>query len=289
MATWAQVQQNPTLYPKALSSEEGAKIRWHPGANRCHSSQVFCVSAFGALRCLPVRDKVIPELLGLPPATPGKTPEWIIELEVESPHLLSEFGPGQASSIDALLLTDAAVFCVEAKFLSDAAEGFGGCSQPKQPKQQCAGHFGPGSDLKTGTNAWCRLEVWDGDRSPRTYWTLGRAFFQETVYARQESGETCPFCGPNYQLMRNFLFAAAFAQEKKLPSFGVLAIVPEKTSDKLTKQIDAFRTNILQPQFRSCVKLITYEHLIALLQQSTNVEAATLATFLLEKIAAMIL
>jgi hypothetical protein len=285
MATWEQVQQNPTLYPEALLPAEGERLHWHADANQPHSSQVFCVSAFGTTRNLLVRDQVIRKLLGLPEAAIGDEPTWNIELEAERPDLLSEYGRVQASSVDALLRNPNAVFCLESKFLRDAESGFGGCSQPKK---QCAGHYGPDSDLKTGTNAWCSLEVWDGDRSPRTYWSLGRAFFRETVFAKQESGQTCPFNGPNYQLMRNFLFAAALAQQQKLTSFGVVVIAPAKKSAKLEREVELFRTIILQPEFGSSIKIVTYERLIEVLRESLDVGAVALATFLSGRIAQLI-
>jgi Restriction Endonuclease associating with ARP len=284
MATWEQVQRNPTLYPQALLPGEGERLRWHDDANRPHSSQVFCVSAIGTLRHLPARDQVIGQLVGLDTPTAHES-VWDIELEAERPDLLSEYGRVQPSSVDALLQNERAVCCLESKFLSDAVAGFGGCSQPKQ---QCAGYYGPGSDLKTRTPAWCRLEVWDGERSPRTYWTLGRAFFRESVFAKQANGETCPFAGPNYQLMRNFLFAAALAQQKRLESFGVVAIAPARKSGRLERQVESFRTTILQPQFAPCVRIVTYERLIELLRQCGDHDAAALATFLVERIAALV-
>ena len=291
MASWAQVQQNPTLYSQALLPGEGEQFRWHRHAHQPHSSQVFSVSAFGTLRSLPVRDHVVNTLLGQQVGTTATDSTWQIELEVVRPDFLSEYGPVQASSVDVLLRSQRVVVCLEAKFLKDAEAGFGGCSQPRVDENgevRCAGYFGPGSDRKTGTGAWCRLEVWDGERSPRTYWTIGRAFFQESVFAKQAKGQTCPFNGPNYQLMRNFLFAAALAQRQKLQSFGVVAIAPARVSGKLERQVESFRTTVLQPQFGSCVRLVTYEWLIELLSQSGNVGAAALATFLEERIAALI-
>ena len=285
MATWDQVRQNPTLYPQALLPNEGERFHWHADANQPHSSQVFCVSAFGTLRHLPSKNQVVQGLLGLPEPQPAGTSAWSIELEAERPDLLAEHGRVQASSVDALLKSKTAIFCLESKFLVDAMAGFGGCSQPKK---QCAGFYGPGSDLKTKTNAWCRLEVWDGDRSPRSYWSLGKAYFRESVYAKQSSGQTCPFDGPNYQLMRNFLFAAAMAQREKLPSFGVVAIVPAKKSSKLEKQVESFRTTILQPEFGSSVRLVTYERLIELLRETVEAGAVALANFLEGRIAELI-
>ena len=291
MATWERVQQNPTLYPQALQSSEGEQLHWHRHADKPHSSQVFCVSAFGTLRRLPVRDQVVGQLLGLPVVPTGDDPNWTIELEVVRPELLSEYGRVQPSSVDALLRTRQAVVCLEAKFLKDAEAGFGGCSQPTKDDNgdiRCAGYYGPGSDLKTRTGAWCRLEAWDGERSPRTYWTMGRAFFRDAVFAKQAEGQTCPFNGPHYQLMRNFLFAAALAQRQKLQSFGVVAIAPARKSGKLEQQVDSFRTTVLQPQFGSCVRLVTYERLIELLRDSGDPGAAALASFLEGRIAELI-
>jgi hypothetical protein len=286
MATWKEVQQNPTLYPLALLPGKGEELRWHGDAHLPHSSQVFCVSAFGMLQQLAVRDRIIRQFLGLSERTPiDEDSAWMIQLEEERPELLSECGQGQVSSIDVLLQNRSAVFAVEAKFLSDALSGFGGCSQPKK---QCAGFYGPGSDLKTGTNAWCRLEVWDGNRSPRNYWAMGRAFFRESVFTKQSHGEECPLGGSNYQLMRNFLFAAALAQKQRIASFGMVAVAPAKTAGRLQRQIDTFRKDILQPQFEASVQLVFYERLIDLLQQSGDAAASALATFLAGRIAALI-
>jgi hypothetical protein len=117
---------------------------------------------------------------------------------------------------------------------------------------------------------------------------MGRAFFQESVFAKQVDGQACPFDGPNYQLMRNFLFAAALAQRKKLPSFGVVAIAPARMAGKLEQQIDLFRTAILLPEFGSCVRLVTYERLIELLRETGEAGAVALATFLEGRIAELI-
>lgn len=286
MATWKQVQQNPTLYPLALLSGEGERLRWHDSADQPHSSQVFCVSTFGMIRQLPVRDAIIRQFLESTTGTSNFVDsKWTIELEAENPELMSEYGQTQPTSVDALLQSESAVFSVEAKFLTDALSGFGGCSQPKK---NCAGFYGPGSDLKTGTNAWCRLEVWEGNRSPRTYWTLGKAFFRESVFTRQSNDQICPLSGANYQLMRNFLFAAALAQKNRVSNFGVVAIAPSKTAAKLERQIDDFRKDILQPQFGASVQLLYYERLIDLLQQSCDQAAIALATFLSARIAAAI-
>jgi hypothetical protein len=284
-SSWEKVKANPTLYPSALLPGEGESFHWHPDANLPHSSQVFCVSAFGSIRNLPVKDQIVSDLLGQPEHEAQRS-SWSIQLEVERPELLTEYGSGQASSIDVLLLSSTCVICIESKFLTDAKAGFGKCSQTKE--KNCAGHFGPGSDLKTKTNAWCRLEVWDRDRSPRAYWSLGRAFFRESVYEKQSEGKQCPFDGPNYQLMRNFLFAASISQQKKLHNFGVVVMSPERTAGKLVKQIEEFRNTILQLQFHNQIQLLTYEKLIVHLRQSQIESASNLADFLSSRITALV-
>lgn len=284
-ASWEQVKTNPTLYSLSLMPNEGEHFHWHSDANLPHSSQVFCVSAFGSIRRLPVKDQIIGELLGVPEHE-VQSSKWNIQLEVERPELLAEFGSGQASSIDVLLLSSTSVICIESKFLTDAKAGFGKCSQVKETN--CAGYFGPGSDLKTKTNAWCRLEVWDRDRSPRAYWSLGRAFFRESVYEKQSEGKQCPFDGPNYQLMRNFLFAASISQQKKLHNFSVVVMSPERTAGKLVKQIEEFRNTIIQPQFHNRIQFFTYEKLIGHLRQAQIESASKLADFLSSRITALV-
>jgi hypothetical protein len=282
--SWEQVKENPTLYPSALMPNEGECFHWHSDANLPHSSQVFCVSAFGSIRMLRVKDQVIAGLLQVPESEIQST-GWNLQLEVERPELLTEYGSGQASSIDVVLQSATSVICIESKFLSDARAGFGKCSQAPE---KCAGYFGPGSDLKTMTNAWCRLEVWDRDRSPRSYWSIGRAFFRESVYEKQIVGNSCPFNGPNYQLMRNFLFAASISQQKKLHNFGVVVMSPERTSSKLMKQIEVFRNAVLQPQYCNHIQLLTYEKLVEQLKTTEDEAALQLADFLSRRITELV-
>ncbi len=275
---WAQVRTNPTLFEAALDQGEGEVFHWHDDANLPHSSQVFCVSAFGSLRRVPVRHMIVTELLGGPYS--GQSLKWSINLEVERPRILAEFG-GHPSSIDVVLQSATSVFCVESKFKTDAHSGFGCCSQ--RPKN-CVGFFGPGSDRKNKTGAWCRLEVWDKNRSPRAYWSIGRAYFQESVYEKQIEGMECPFGGPNYQLMRNFLFAASMSHRLQVENFGVVVMCPERNASKLEKQIESFQSTILRSEFIGQVRLLTYERLIEILRQSGDTSACLLADFLERRI-----
>ena len=222
------ILQNPTLHPHALSElERDTRFKWHRYATSNRSSQVLCISAFGTLRRLNTRNTVIDRFLAgaIPTYRPGRrTPRWTIRLEYEQPELLNELGGMQSTSIDVLLSSSKAVFAIEAKFVSDARSGFGGCSQFS--RGDCAGFYGPGSDLKTQSSAWCRLESWEGDRSPRTYWSLAKEYFRPQVFRVQENGSACPLRGSNYQLTRNFLFSAAYARRLGIGLHGVVTIAP---------------------------------------------------------------
>jgi len=205
--------------------------------------------------------------------------EWQIDLEREYPELLNEFGDHncQSTSIDVLFTNAKAVICLEAKFKVDAQKGFGKCSQVST---QCAGFYGTGSDLKKNTQAWCRLEVWDGNRSPRLYWTLGRSFFQQHVFSEQKNGEDCYFKGHNYQLMRNFLFAAALAQKTGKSQFGVMVISPRRFLSNLQSQVDAFKERVLLRDHHERIQLTSYEHYVDLLKDSGDATAEELGEFL---------
>ena len=198
--TWEEVTISPSLHPNALLNGEGDKFLWHTHATSRHSSQIICVSAFGTLRRLSVENAVLQTLLRAQDSNDACT-EWQIQLEHEAPELLNECGPGQPSSIDALFTCPSSVTCLEAKFLTDAKEGFGSCSQPKttkkRPTPSFAGHYRPQSALKTRTKAWCRLKVWDGDRSLRLYWSLGRAFFRDVVFPEQGGRGRLPVQWPS--------------------------------------------------------------------------------------------
>lgn len=84
--------------------------------------------------------------------------------------------------------------------------------------------------------------------------------------------------------MRNFLFAAAFAEQSKRKFFGVLAIAPEATSTRLVEQVESFREQVLLTRYRDRIRFLTYERLIHYLRKSRDAEADDLARFLEERI-----
>ena len=242
---------------------------WHSHAGRSNSSQVACINAFGHTADLDggVGNKVFGDFFSAAfpeMATKARRRRWTVELEYEDPSLLNEYGTRQPTSIDAFCTTSTDVVAVEAKFDRDAMDGFGCCSQPKA--KACAGHHGPGSDLRTGANVDCRLEAWDRNRSPRLYWVLGKQYFQQSALQPQEEGVSCPLSGPSYQLMRNFLFAASYAIRERKRNFGVAVVCPKRRRETLSTQLEQFRDSILLPEYRDRIQLLTYDYLIDLLR-----------------------
>ena len=186
--------------------------------------------------------------------------------------------------MDALLVSSKAVIAVEAKLVSDAAEGFGQCSA--FVGRRCMGYYGPGSN--GSSQAWCQLEIWRGKRSPRTYWTLGKEYFRPDVFRKQGAGESCPLRGPEYQLMRNFLFAASRSRRTNVPLHGVITIAPAATSDLLREQVAAFRSQVLLPEYTDRIAHTTYEDYARLLRDSGDSSCMELAEFLKGRIASVI-
>jgi len=272
---------SPTLHPRALTERERAPdFKWHTHAHSPRSSQAFCLSAFGTLRSIGARDGILEQLFrhALPTFPSRSRPRrWSIIPEAENPELMSEHGNMQATSIDALCLSSDEVVCIESKFATDAAHGFGGCSQfPKK----CAGFRGPGSDIAKRTGAWCRLESWENERSPRAYWNLGKSWFRPEIFREQTIDSACALRGSHYQLMRNFLFAAATAERDKKSHFFVLTIGPRRFAAKLVEQVQAFRSEILLPEFHKQIAFVEYEDYVQILGRGDNADAKELAEFL---------
>ncbi|MGE3885834.1 MAG: hypothetical protein AB7H81_05350 [Vicinamibacterales bacterium] len=273
---WHQVQTNATYLAGALTESEGLSIRWHSPLSE-QSSQVFCVSAFGSLRHAADGQVILQALLTRHFPKRGLTGPWELLLEHSDRRILDESGRVTATSLDVFCRSESSAVCIESKFIMDAREGFGPCSQfPKH----CGGHYGPGSDLKTGTASNCRLEVADGARGARSYWRKGRSLFRERVFATQASGQVCPFRGPNFQLMRNVLFAASSGRA----AWATLAIVPDRVGAVLRAQVSAFREQVLLPEYGDRLAVATYEDMIELLRASAFDESRKLAAFLAERI-----
>jgi len=159
----------PLLYRgvyDALMSER-PKFPWHRYATSTHSSQAFCLSAFVPLWSLPTADAVLDEFVHRAlSALPFRERHWTAKVEFECPATLGETGGAHPTSIDVLLEANDVVVCVESKFITDAAQGLGHCRQPQGGA--CRGFHGRGSDA-SDAEAWCHLDLRDGDRDPRAY------------------------------------------------------------------------------------------------------------------------
>ncbi len=269
----------PNLFPDVISDEVARKIPWHKHADSSRSSQVFCVSAFGFLLRHRMRDRIVGDFLQQAFGwTTSLNNKWIVELEFVNAKLLNELGHGTPTQVDTLFVGSNAVVTLESKFATDAKDGLGCCTQYIDKK--CGGYHGPGSDLKCGTTAWCRLDNWDGRRTPRAYWLLGKTFFQPSVLLPQKPDQPCPFRDGHYQLMRNFLLAAAYAQSKKKTNFGTVVICPRSASAKLREQVRSFQTSVLLNDYRDRVQLAFYDDYISLLKGLNDHDATAIATFL---------
>ncbi len=273
---WELVKANPTYFADSLTDSEGRSIRWHSPSS-IRSSQVFCISAFGSVRQLPDGQDILRTLLTRHFQGIGLTGPWVLTPEYCDRQVLEETGQATPTSVDVFCRSTSSVVCIESKFMADAIEGFGSCSQVPR---NCRGHYGPASDIKTNTAANCRLEVPDGTRGARSYWRRGKQFFQDNVFVAQSVGQTCPFSGHNFQLMRNVLFAACSGAS----AWATLAIVPDRVSANVRHQASVFREHILRPEYRERVSVTTYEELIALLRASTFAQSNRLGDFLAERI-----
>jgi hypothetical protein len=94
----------------------------------------------------------------------------------------------------------------------------------------------------------------------------------------------CPLRGPNYQLMRNFLFAASLAERDGKSHFGVLTIGPRHFAPKLNRQVELFRNDVLQEVFFDRIAFIDYESYADVLASVGSNKTVGLADFLRERI-----
>lgn len=251
---------------------------WHRYATSTHSSQAFCLSAFVPLWSLPAADAVLDEFVRrVLPALPFRRRHWTVKVEFQCPTTLGETGGAHRTSIDTMLEADDVVVCVESKFITDAAQGLGKCGQPRE--HACKGFHGRGSDASS-PDAWCHLDVRTGD--PRPYWSLARKYFTEDALREQMTDEQCPLLD-TYQLMRNFFFAAEWAESEQEAHHAAVVLVPSSRGSKLSGQVDEFRA-LLRPEERDFVTLAPYEEYVAVLDELGGIEGKALAAFLSDAI-----
>ncbi len=278
--TKEQIRQNPTLHPLAfdLVSTRFPELKWHSHADSPDSSQAFALSAFLPVLTFPDKDALLERFVeSVFPVIPHRADrEWQVTPEFAMPELLGETGLGTATNIDILLSSEDAVVCIESKFRVDAQEGFGRCRQATTGA--CGGYHGPGSDMKTGTDAWCRLTVQDGRRDPRRYWEVGHGHFRDEVFVEQSASETCPF-RDTYQLMRNYLTASLLAERRGQTDFGVMGLVPRGSRAALADGVHDFKTDVAMPSGADRVAVADYEDWVSVLEVGSE-QAGGLASFL---------
>jgi hypothetical protein len=273
---YQRILNNPGLYP-GVAAALGPGFRWHTHAGSPRSSQALCLSAWYPLAGLQARHEAVERLVtaALPSLPHLEGRRWEIEVEVEKPELLGEHG-GQPSSIDVLLQAQDAVVCVESKYLADADAGFGRC---RQFPGSCRGFYGPGSDLKTGSPAPCRLGIAEGGRPPRLYWQVATRLFSEQAMTYGGAPGSCPL-NRYYQLARNLFFAAELAQGTGRRHFAALGITPAGKADVIDAQAAAFRQHMLLPQHAGRVAVTHYERLVESLLESGDEAAADVGRFI---------
>jgi len=260
------------LYPGAHAHVEG----WDPRRfdARIHSpasSQALCVSVWGTIASLRRRGRILDDVFAAAGFAQPKLSQAQITCEVrDQGALLNELGArSTATCLDALLTWPLGVMAIESKFTE---REFGACSQPRNG--WCSGEHAPGSDLKHGTSAPCRLTTYDGERTPRLYWTVGEQLFRADVLAAPRS--PCPFAGPSFQLMRNLAFAAAAAGRRRLPWFGFLVsyVAAAPGAPKLLSEVATFRA-LLRDDVQSRVQAVSYEQIAEVLRHRGERELAS--------------
>jgi hypothetical protein len=261
---------------------------WHSEVHQPHSSQALCVSVWGTIAMHPDRADILQRVLSTAGLTLGAPAGANVRCEAGAEHelaaLLNETGGNATPTcVDALVEWRDGTVAIESKFTESS---FGSCGQlrervdvpPGAPDNRqklgpaCTGRYGRGSDLKTRTNAPCRLATWDGDRAPRLYWDIAWELFKPEVLV--PDGRACPFAGPSFQLMRNLALARArsaprsFRRDRSSPvetshpywGMVIVNVASHRNSVRHRAELDEFR-QLLRDDVQQRVGLISYEQI----------------------------
>jgi hypothetical protein len=280
----ATVREN--LFPGALPHvdrhvgellEERSNVPW--------SSQALCISVFGAIAESPARAELMQQTLTAAGVSvqPEGDPELLCEVRGRR-DVLNEIGGSNATCPDVLVEWPSLTLTIESKF----TEHLSPCGQIDLRQRQgrteirpkkCSGNHELGSDLRTRTDAACRLTVPEnegrrGYRSERWYWKVGAGLFRQDVLAPPRS--PCPFADGKYQLMRNLCFAAALAaKHSSRHDFAfVLAYVGQAKSASGSEADFAAFHEMLLPEAAARTGAITYEKIAAMLKENGQGELA---------------
>jgi hypothetical protein len=272
---------HPAAHP---AIDDWFTFSWHrsretgfPDSDVPHSSQAFCISVWGTLAqpeagearrilyCL-LDDRALFDRSEVRPLT---------SLEFTDRSVLNEYG-AIPTNVDAFLEYSNLTVAVESKL----TEEFGRCSQAK--KKHCKGDYGPGSDLKTGTDAHCRLEVADGTRTPRRYLEVMHRQSTEGAYV---VGQKCPYAGPGYQVMRNIAFAAEYARRSE-SDWRVIFAFPAELSTESRSDVAAI-VELLKPEYRNQVHSLDYRYLAESFARGNDSTAHDLGIYMMSRLDAL--
>lgn len=258
------------------------EFSWHkdskgaPDTFLLQSSQALCISIWGTIAHPDARQarSVLAGMLVDPLIAEAMTSDPELHLEFTDAEVLYEKG-GNPTNVDVLLLFPHLVLVVESKF----TERFGSCSQVS--RRQCTGRYERGSDLKTRSEAPCRLAVSDGRRTARRYWDVMRSLSVEDAYPL---GVECPFAGPGYQVMRNVAFASELAASRRADWRTIFAF-PQSLSSDSAKVIEAV-AQPLRKKNSDRVLQLDYERLADALAEQPDSVSTDLARYLSNRIEA---
>jgi hypothetical protein len=257
--------------------EDWNQFDWHRSGSGvvdsdvAHSSQAFCVSVWGSL----AQDSLGSGFAyARNAASLGSDWEFMdspgrLSFEFSDRTLLNELGTPQATSIDVMLEFDNHVMVIESKL----TEELGRCNQAKSGA--CSGNYAVGSDLKTGTDALCRLEIQDGARTPRLYWDVMRSVITHDALS---AGTVCPFADSAYQVMRNVSTAVALGRRNGKDWRALFAFPAATRHD--TAAVVASVAALLAPESRSKVAVLDYAVLAEDLTKLQRDDARGLAVYM---------
>lgn len=272
------------IHPAAHGAvEDWVTFPWHrdrsgvPDSHVPHSSQAFCMSVWGTM----ARDDAaaarhaIGLVLGDAEVSESLVASPELRLEYTQQDVLNEGGAGNPTNVDALLLCNGLVIVIESKL----TESFGSCGQVKSG--YCSGRYEIGSDLKTLTDAPCRLEVQDGRRTPRRYWEVIGSLSRPGEY---QPGVACPFAGRGYQVMRTIAFASEFASRKGA-DWRVVFAFPQTLSPESVADVAGVARGLL-PEHQERVLQLDYESLARALRDEGEPIASDLGNYMKSRMSA---
>lgn len=272
------------IHPDARGAvEDWGTFPWHrdrsglPDSHLPHSSQAFCISVWGTMARGDAAGarSALGRVLGNAGISDTLASRPELRLEYTQRDVLNEEGAGNPTNVDALFLYPGLVLVIESKL----TESFGSCGQARN--RHCSGRYEVGSDLKTSTDAFCRLEIQDGRRTPRRYWEVIRSLSRPGEY---QPGIACPFAGRGYQVMRTIAFASELGARNGA-DWRVVFAFPQTLSPESATDVAGVAGGLL-PEHQDRVLQLDYESLARALSEEGDPVAADLADYMANRMMA---